>query len=244
MCVVARAWRKNARGGGCLMMVVVSRLVEQHVVKMVGTATATIKHTHKTTSALRAQHVLGVELRCLQFLAQVRGRLEEPAALPRFYFSLACFHGEPTGLNDGLLGGARSGPVAMSDSGTSEEGTNARRPPSREPHNEFILVLEALAAATDASTERADSLQGYVRLLEIENEKLRRKNVAALSAASWRRTHRRGCALTAVRATATHGGKTSPSETQLPGRANQTNVVWSIAILQYYCACHANRNVI
>ena len=118
----------------------------------------------------------------------------------------------------------------MSDSGTSEEGTNARRPPSREPHNEFILVLEALAAATDASTERADSLQGYVRLLEIENEKLRRKNVAALSAASWRRTHRRGCALTAVRATATHGGKTSPSETQLPGRANQTNVVWSIAI--------------
>ena len=61
----------------------------------------------------------------------------------------------------------------MSDSGTSEEGTNARRPPSREPHNEFILVLEALAAATDASTDRADSLQGYVRLLEIENEKLR-----------------------------------------------------------------------
>ena len=135
----------------------------------------------------------------------------------------------------------------MSDSGTSEEGTNARRPPSREPHNEFILVLEALAAATDASTERADSLQGYVRLLEIENEKLRRKNVAALSAASWRRTHRRGCALTAVRATATHGGKTSPSETQLPGRANQTNkccLEYFFLVLQYYCACHANRNII
>jgi hypothetical protein len=33
------------------MMVVVSRLVEQHVVKMVGTATATIKHTHKKPQA-------------------------------------------------------------------------------------------------------------------------------------------------------------------------------------------------